>query len=73
MFKYLNEVPPSDDWFPYEYIDDEVNNKLYKTKGRLAGDEMEKDNKHYIESLNHNPNWLNKITIEIGKLLINCQ
>ena len=21
VFKDLNEVPPSDDWFPYEYID----------------------------------------------------
>ena len=45
MLKYLNEVPPSDDWFPYEYIDAEVNDKLYKTKGRLAGNEMEKDTK----------------------------
>ena len=56
MFKYLNEVPPSDNWFPYEYIDAEVKNKLDKTKGRLAGDDMEKEPKHYVESLNHNPN-----------------
>ena len=41
VFKYLNEVTPSDDWFPYEYIDAEVNKKLEKTKGRLAGDDME--------------------------------
>ena len=27
VFKDLNQVPPSDDWFPYEYIDVEVNNK----------------------------------------------
>ena len=27
VFKDLNEVPPSDDWFPYEYIDAEVNRK----------------------------------------------
>ena len=42
LFKDLNEVPPSDDWFPYEYIDAEVNNKLDKTKVRLAGDEMKR-------------------------------
>ena len=27
VFKDLNQDPPSDDWFPYEYIDVEVNNK----------------------------------------------
>ena len=48
MFKDLNEVPPSDYWFPYEYIDAEFNNKLEKTKGRLAGDKMEKETKHYV-------------------------
>ena len=40
VFKDLNEVPPSYYWFPYEYIDTEVNKKLDKTKGWLAGDEM---------------------------------
>ena len=43
VFKYLNEVTPSDDWLPYEYIDAEVNKKVYKTKGQLADDEMEKE------------------------------
>ena len=32
VFKYLNDVPPSDDWFPYEYIDEEVNKKLEKNQ-----------------------------------------
>ena len=40
VFKDPNEFPSSDDCFPYEYIDAEVNKKLYKTKGRFAGDEM---------------------------------
>ena len=40
VFKYLNEVPPSDDWFPYEYIHAGVNNKLDKTKGKIAGNKM---------------------------------
>ena len=40
VFKDLNNIAPSNDWFPYEYIDAEVNRKLDKTKGQLAGDEM---------------------------------
>ena len=63
LFKDLNEVSPSDDWFPYEYIDAEFNKKVDKTKGRLAGNEMEKETKHYVEYLNHNPNFLKTITI----------
>ena len=40
VFKYLNEAPPSDDWFPYEYMDADVNKKWDKNKGRLSGDEI---------------------------------
>ena len=47
MFKDLNEVPPLDYWFSYEYIDAEVNKKLEEAKGQLAGYEMEKETKHY--------------------------
>ena len=32
---------------------------------------MRKETKHYMESLNHDPNWLKTITIEIYKFLIN--
>ena len=32
---------------------------------------MEKDTKHYVESLNHNSKWLKTITIEIDKFPIN--
>ena len=63
MFKYLNAVTPSDDWFPYEHIDAEVKKKLDKTKGELAGNEMEKETKNYTESLNHDSNWLKTIPI----------
>ena len=66
----MNEVSPSDDWLPYEYIDADFNKKLDKTKRRLAGNEMEKDTKHYMKAFNHNPNWLKTINIEIDKLLI---
>ena len=40
MFKDLNDVPPSDDWFPYEYIDDEFKNKVDRAKGQPTGDEI---------------------------------
>ena len=71
VLKYLNKVPTSNDCFPYEYIDADVNKKLEKNKGRLAGNEMEKETKHYVESFNHTPNWLKTIIIEINKFLIN--
>ena len=70
VFKYLNEFPPSYDWFPFEYIDSEVKKKIDKTKGQLSGDKMEKDTKNYVESLNQDPNWLKAITTEIDKFLI---
>ena len=63
MFKGLHEVPPSYDWFPYEYIDAEVNKKSDKIKGQHVGNEMENETKHYVEYLNHDPNWLKRITI----------
>ena len=34
---------------------------------------MEKETKHYMESLNHYPNWLKMITIEIDNFLINFE
>ena len=40
VFKDLNDVPSSDYWFLYEYIDAEVKKKVDKTKGQLAGNEM---------------------------------
>ena len=73
MFKDLNYVPPSDDLFLYEYIDAEVKKKLDKTKGQLAGGEMEKETKHYVGYPNHDPNWLKKISFGIDKFLINCE
>ena len=57
LYKYLNEVSPSDDWLPNEYIDAEFNKKLDKTKGRLAGNEME---------MRLNITWNISITIPTG-------
>ena len=41
LFKDLNDVTTSYDWFLYEYMDAEVKKKVDKTKRQLAGDEME--------------------------------
>ena len=71
MFKFFYYVPQSDDWFLFEYIDSEVKKKTDKTKGQLTGNEMEKETKHCMEYLNHDPNCLKRIYIEIYKLLIN--
>ena len=71
VFKDLNEVPPSDDWFWYEYIDAEFKYQIDETKWQLAGDGMKKKTKHYMEYLNQDPNWLKKVSIEIDKFLIN--
>ena len=71
VFKYLNEVTPSDDCFPYQYIDAEVKKKIDETKRQLAGNVMGKETKHYMESLKNDLNWLNKISIKIDKFLIN--
>ena len=71
MYKDLDEVSPRDEWFPFKYIDAEANNKLDETKGRLTGNEIEKESKHHVESINHDPNWLNIINIEIDNFLIN--
>ena len=73
MVKDINEFPPSDDWFPYEYIDTKVKKKVDKTNVQIASDGMEEETKHYVESLNQNPNWLNTITIEFYKLLIDSE
>ena len=51
--KDLNDVPPSDDWFPYEYIDADVNKKANEPKGQLEGDEIEHETKYDAEYLNH--------------------
>ena len=71
--KYLNEVPPSDNWFPNEYIDAEVKKKLDKIKRKLADDEMKKETKRYVKYINQDPKWLKKISIEIDKLIINSE
>ena len=73
VFKDLNDFPPLDDWFSYEYIDAKFKNEIDKTKGQLAGNEMLKETKHYVEYINNNTNWLKAISIKIDKFRIDCE
>ena len=34
---------------------------------------MEKETKNYVKYINHNPNWLKMITIEIDKFMIDIE
>ena len=42
--------------------------KLDKNGGQLASDDIENDIIHYVESLNHNSQWVMRIKIDINKL-----
>ena len=70
MFSNLHHVPTSKNWFPNKYTEVDIKKKLEKTREKLAGDEMENEIRHYVESLNHNPQWVRRITIDINKLLV---
>ena len=56
-----------------DLYDADINKKVDKTKGQITGDEMVKETKHYVESINHDPNGLKTITIEIDRFLINSE
>ena len=70
MFINLHDVPTSESWFPNKYIEAEIKNKLDKTGGQLSSYEMENEIRHYIESLNNDPQWVRIITNDINKLLV---
>ena len=68
MFGNLHDVQTSENWFPNKYIEAEIRKKLDKTRRQLASDEMDNDIRHYVESLNHNNQWVRRITIDINKV-----
>ena len=68
VFRNLHDVLTSENWFPNKYIEAEIKKKLDKTRGQLTSDEMENEIRHYVESLNHNPQWVRRITNDINKL-----
>ena len=70
MFIDLYFNPTLETWFPNKYIEDETKKKLDKTRVKLANDEMENEIRHYVESLNHDPQWVRRITNDINKLLV---
>ena len=57
VFKDLNEVPSSYDWFLYEYIDAEVNKKFEKPKDDLHAIKWKRRLKI---------TWIVSITIQTG-------
>ena len=71
MFINLHDVPTLENWFPNKYIEAEINKKLDKARGQLASDEMKNEIRHYVESLNHDPQWVRIIRDDINKLLVN--
>ena len=70
MFSNLHDVPTSDNWSPNKHIEAEIKNKLDKTRGQLASYEKENYIRHYIESLNHDPQWVRIIKNDINRLLV---
>ena len=48
MFNNLHIDPTSENWFPNKYIEADIKNKLDKTRGKLASDEMENEIRHYV-------------------------
>ena len=71
VFRDLDVDPTSETWFPNKYIEAEIKKKLDKTIGQLAIDEMENEIRHYIDSLNYDPQWVMRITNDTNKLLFN--
>ena len=70
VFSNLHDVPTSENWFPNKYIEAEIKKKLDKTRGQLASYEMENEIRHYVEYINHDPQWVRIITNDINKLLV---
>ena len=70
LFSNLHDVPTSENCFPNKYIQAEIKKKLCKTRGQPASDEMENEIRHYIGILNHNPQWVRRITNDIDQLLV---
>ena len=70
MFSNLHDVPTSGNRFPNKYIEAEIKKKLDKTRGQFASDEMGNEIRHYVESLNHHPQWVRIITTDINNLLV---
>ena len=70
MFINLHDVTTSENWSPNKYIDTEIQMKLGITRVQPARDEMENEIRHYVEYLNHNPQWVRRITNDINKLLV---
>ena len=66
MFRYLDGISTSETWFHNKYIEDEINKKIVRTRGKLASDEMAYDIRQYIDSIKHNHFWVGRIKNDIS-------
>ena len=73
MFINIDVDPTTETWFQNKYIEAEIKKKLDKTRGQIVSDEKESDIRHNIDSLNHDPQWVGRITNDINKLLVNSE
>ena len=71
MFRNLYVDPTSKTWFLNKYIEGEIKKQLDTTRGQLASDEMENEIRHFVESLNHDIQWVRRITNDMNKLHVN--
>ena len=61
VFRYLDGISTSENWFLNKYIEDEIKKKVDKTIDQLASDEMAYDIRKYIDCLKQNPSWVGRI------------
>ena len=58
-------------FFPKKYIDDDIKERVDKTRDELASDKMAPDIRHYIHCIQHDHFWVGRIKNDINKLLVN--
>ena len=73
MFRDLYVNSTSENWFPNKYIEDEIRKKIDKTREQHESDEVTYDIRQYIDSLTHDPFWVERIKNDINKLLVKCE
>ena len=71
VFRYLDGISTSVNFFTNKFIDDETKKRVDKTRDKLASDKMAYDIKHYIHCLQHDHFWVRRIKNDTNKLLVN--
>ena len=71
VFRDLYGISTSGFFFPNKFIDDEIKKRVDKTRDQLENDKMSYDIRHYINCLQHDQFWVQRIHNDINKLLVN--